>query len=260
MVKIGGDGAIRAFSPNDVNITLRETRRHDRVRDWITEAQEAVDMIFHIFENVVGDRVEDSSGDVQIGRRLQKAILSDENNSDTRDMTGERERSRGRSPKRRAGGSARGGRGRGAGRGTSRSTDRRTATRVWGSRPRCATAVCMPGVRCRGCGCGISVPCIPSRSNRDVDLNVVDDANRGLGEILACGARLDPRIHVTFIRIREVRSDIFVYNEMLAVAAPVFIGADVIGRARLDIVDPSSRGDSNRLGTACVDASRGTVS
>lgn len=111
----------------------------------------------------------------------------------------------------------------------------------------------MPWVRCGGSGGRISVPGVPCRRNRNVDLNVVDDANGGFGEILARGARLNPRVHVAFIGTGEIRSDVFVNDEMLAVAAPVIIRADIIGGARFDIVDPSRRGDSNRLGTTCVD-------
>lgn len=58
-----------------------------------------------------------------------------------------------------------------------------------------------------GCASGERNVSVPGRCNGDVDFNVVDDDDRGIGEVSAGGNRMDPRarflpfINVTFILI-----------------------------------------------------------
>ena len=117
--------------------------------------------------------------------------------------------------------------------------------------------------RGRGRGRGIRSPSIvgvPRGCDGDVDLNVVDDADGGFREVFAGGDLVDPRagllpfIGVAFVHVLEPGADVFVDNEMLLGAAPIFVRADVVSGTELNVVDPSRRRNSDCVSTASIDA------
>src|SRR5277367_3475386 len=119
-----------------------------------------------------------------------------------------------------------------------------------------------PGVRRRS-GSGISdpsVPDIPCWRDGDVDLNIVDDTDGGLREVFACGHFVDPRtggfvfVGIAFVHVLQPSTNVFVDNEMLVGAAPIFVRADVVRGAGFDVVDPGRSGNSDCVGTASVHA------
>jgi hypothetical protein len=136
-----------------------------------------------------------------------------------------------------------------------------TATRVGEDAARWITAAVrspcwfVPSRRRRGIS-GPSVPDIPCWGDGDVDLDIVDDTDGWLREVFAGGDFVDPRtgFQIAFVGVLEPSADVFVDNEMLVGAAPIFVRADVVGGAEFDVIDPSRRGNGECLGTASVDA------
>jgi len=87
-----------------------------------------------------------------------------------------------------------------------------------------------------------------------------------LSEVTACGERINPEtslfpfIHIALVDILEIDANVFVNNEMLVVAAPFLIAANILGGAKLDVIIPGRGGNCNGLSSASVYARRRAVS
>lgn len=122
------------------------------------------------------------------------------------------------------------------------------------------------GCYCRGRGLGdIGIPDIPCGCDGNVDLDIVDDNDGGLGKVFAGGDRVNPEsvlvvfVHIAFIDLLEVGTNVFVNDEVLVLLAPFLIRADVLSGTKLDVVVPGRGSNSDNLRSASINSSSRAV-